>query len=353
MEIVQTIVTALAAGAAAALQTTAGQAVQDAYGAVKALIQRKYASVDLVQLEKQPASPRRQALLNEELAETTAATDPEVLAQVQRLLEAIANHAPAAAATIGVDLTAIQAASLQVQDVIAQGTGAVTGVKGHGVTTTAGITISGVRATQTAAAPQTTTPPKIKILFLAASPHDNVPLRTAEEARAIDHALRQAAERRLEIVPHGAVQIEDLQALLLRHRPQIVHFSGHGSTSNTLLLQAANGTSIPVPAAALRDLFGLFKEQIRCVVLNACYTAEQATAIATVIDCVVGMADAISDEAARHFATAFYHALGEGESVQRAYELGRNLLALQNLNEADLPVLIAQRADPGMLRFTT
>lgn len=232
-------------------------------------------------------------------------------------------------------------AILQRQNIIAQDASVVTGVKERGV-----------RTTQTLAAPEATQA-KIKILFLAASPQDNVPLHTAEEARAIDVALRQAEFRTFEIIPHGAVQVEDLQLLLLRYRPQIVHFSGHGSTDNAIFLQDVKGQSAPVPAPALRALFHLFHEQIRCVVLNACYTNEQATAIAETVDCVVGMTGAITDEAARHFAIAFYSALAEGESVQSAYEFGVNRLALQNLNEIALPVLIAQRADPGTLRFTS
>ena len=46
--------TALAAGAA--LQSTAEQVVKDSYAALKGLIQRKYAKVNLAQLEANPSS---------------------------------------------------------------------------------------------------------------------------------------------------------------------------------------------------------------------------------------------------------------------------------------------------------
>ena len=351
MSILQTIVLAVATGAAAALEATASQAVKDAYTALKAYLQRNYQAADVAQLEKQPASLKRRAVLEEELGETTAATDCELVAQAQRLLELIASDAPAAAQVIGIDLADLQGASLSLRDVVAQGMGAVTGVKVKGATIAGAIEISGVRAGQTPPAPKSTLSPTIKILFLAASPYDNVPLRTAEEARAIDLALRQAEHRNFEIVHHGAVQVDDLQPLLFRYQPQIVHFSGHGAPDQVLLFQTADGRSTAVTGTALRDLFQLSQGRLRCVLLNACYTEEQATAIAEVVDCVVGMSDAISDDAAQLFAIAFYGALGAGQSVKTAFAAGCNRIDLSNLAEQHKPVLKALRVDPATVYF--
>lgn len=347
MSVVQTIVAALAAGALGALQSTASQAVQDAYAAVKALIQRKYATIHLPELEKEPASKAWRAVVEEELTKSGAASDAELLPQIERLLDALANQ-PSAAQVIGVDIANLRGAFLQIQDVSAQGSDAVTGVKGRDITVSGGITISGVRASQNQPAAQA--PPPIKILFLAASPHDNVPLHTAEEARAIDLALRQA-DPPFAVMNHGAVQVADLQPLLLRYQPQIVHFSGHGIESNAIVLQDAEGKSTPVPARALRDLFRLDQPQLRCVVLNACYTAAQAAAIAEAVDCVVGMSDAIPDEAAPLFAVAFYGALAAGHSVKTAFAAGCNRLDLSQLAENQQPVLVAPRVDPATIYF--
>lgn len=347
MSIVETIVTALAAGALTAVQSTASQAVQDAYGAVKALIQRKYAKVHLPELEQQPESKAWRAVVEEELSKSGAASDDELLPQIQRLLDALANHAPAAQ-VIGVDLATIQGASLQIQEVIAQGKGSVTGVKGRNITTTGSITISGVTATQSQPAAQAI--PPIKILFLAASPQDNVTLRTAEEARTIELALRQASHP-FTLLHHGAVQVDDLQQHLLRHQPHIVHFSGHGSTQNAIFLQDAAGKSVAVQATALRDLFRLGQPHLRCVLLNACSTAPQAAAIAEVVDCVIGMSAAIRDDAAQLFAVAFYGALAAGQSVKTAFAAGCNRLDLSQLADEEKPVLVAPRVDPATLYF--
>lgn len=190
----------------------------------------------------------------------------------------------------------------------------------------------------------------IKILFLAANPLDTVFLRTDEEARAIDAALRQAANRNFEIRVHGAVRSDDLQELLLRHQPDIVHFSGHGTEENELILVGANGNGVRVSGAALRQLFGVLKGNIRCIVLNACYTETQAKALAEVIDCVVGIEDAISDEGARQFATAFYRALGYEKSIGDAFALGQVQIELAGLGEGKALHLHGTTASKFILR---
>ena len=132
-----------------------------------------------------------------------------------------------------------------------------------------------------------------------------------------------------------------------------MHFSGHGSSNHTILLQTADGQSAAVTGTALRDLFQLGQARLRCVVLNACYTEEQAAAIAEVVDCVVGMSDAISDDAAQRFATAFYGALGAGQSVKTAFAAGCNRIDLSNLAAQHKPVLKAARVDPATIYFVT
>lgn len=201
------------------------------------------------------------------------------------------------------------------------------------------------------AAAQTSDQPPIKILFLAANPLDTVRLSTDEEARAIDLALRQAEYRGFAVAVHQAVRVDDLQELLLRHRPDILHFSGHGAATNAIILQDAQGNSVPVRGAALGRLFRALKDNLRCVVLNACYTTENAAGLAEVIDCVVGIEDAITDSAALQFATAFYRALGYGRSVQEAFDLGQVQIELAGLGEAAALHLHENRPQAAQMRF--
>ena len=57
-------------------------------------------------------------------------------------------------------------------------------------------------------------------------------------------------------------------------------------------------------------------------------------------DCVIRMSRAIGDQAGISFATAFYQALGYGEDVATAFELGCSQIDLENLDEQDIPQLL-------------
>jgi serine/threonine protein kinase/RNA polymerase subunit RPABC4/transcription elongation factor Spt4 len=193
----------------------------------------------------------------------------------------------------------------------------------------------------------------IRVLFLAANPKDTPQLRLDEEIRGIDFALRQADSReRFDIVQHWAVRVADLQGYLLRHSPDIVHFSGHGSSSNQIILEDASGNSHPVSDRALSQVFSVLKDNIRCIVLNCCYSEPQAQAIAQHIDCVIGMSQSIGDTAAISFATAFYQALGYGRNVKTAFDLGCLQIDLESLDEQNTPKLLAINSNPANILFT-
>jgi hypothetical protein len=181
---------------------------------------------------------------------------------------------------------------------------------------------------------------KIVILFLAANPEGTDALRLGQEVRTIDERLRLARFRdRFELVQAHAVRVRDIGDALLRYQPHVVHFSGHGSADGNLIFEDETGEPKPVSPKALGATFQALKDNVRCVVLNACWSNQQASAVAKEIDCVVGMSRAISDEAAIDFAAGFYQALGYGRSVQVAFDLGRAQVGLEGLPEAATPRL--------------
>ncbi len=187
----------------------------------------------------------------------------------------------------------------------------------------------------------------IKILFLAANPRDTNSLRLDEEVRAIDEVLSRSPFRdQFDLIQAWAVRVADLEEVLLDHQPHVVHFSGYGSESNEIILEDAGGSSREVSERALARLFGVLKDNIRCVVLNACYSKKQAQAIAEEIECVVGTPKAIGDTAAVNFASSFYRALAHGRDVQKAFDLGCLQIDMEDLVEEDTPKLIARLGDP-------
>lgn len=201
------------------------------------------------------------------------------------------------------------------------------------------------------ASKEASAPAALRILFLGASPVDAQALRLDAEMRAIDHALHQGEFRdRFELRQHPAARHTDLQTALLRHRPQILHFSGHGETDG-ICFEDETGETRKVQGSVLARILAVFKKQIRCVVLNACYSRDQAETIAKEIDCVIGMSTAIGDRAALQFSSAFYQALAFGSSVEMAFHLGCAQIDLDGLDEGSTPQLIAFKKDPGEVVF--
>ena len=183
-----------------------------------------------------------------------------------------------------------------------------------------------------------------RILILTANPKDTSKLRLDEEVRAIRQRLRQARERDTFVVEtEWAVRTGDIQQALFDFKPQIVHFCGHGVGEEGLAFENDVGQAQLVSANALAGLFKLFKTQVKCVLLNACYSEVQATAIAKHIPYVVGMKQAIGDKAAIAFADGFYGALGAGRSFEDAFAFGCNRIQLETIPEHLTPVLKAKR----------
>ncbi|MEO1377031.1 MAG: pentapeptide repeat-containing protein [Cyanobacteria bacterium J06635_10] len=178
------------------------------------------------------------------------------------------------------------------------------------------------------------------ILILASNPKNTSQLRLDEEIREIDAGLQRAKKRELfDFKQRWAVRSQEVYQALLDFKPQIVHFCGHGWGDDGLALEDEDGNLKLVDTEAIAKLFELFSDTIECVVLNACYSEIQASAIAKYIPYVIGMNQAIGDKAAIKFATGFYNAIGAGESVEFAYKLGCNVIQLDGIPEHLTPVL--------------
>ncbi|HEU4412854.1 MAG TPA: CHAT domain-containing protein [Polyangiaceae bacterium] len=184
---------------------------------------------------------------------------------------------------------------------------------------------------------------KALILFLAANPENTTRIKLHEESRAIEQKIRAADGREFfSLKIRLAATVDDLTQGLLEDKPLVMHFSGHGvKDPEGIVLHGERGGHELVKARALKSLFEAVrsKVEVRVVVLNACYSKEQARAIREVVDCVVGMSTAIGDEVACRFAAAFYQGLAFGLHVQGAFKLGLTSIESHNLGEEDVPQL--------------
>jgi hypothetical protein len=184
----------------------------------------------------------------------------------------------------------------------------------------------------------------ISILFLSADPSDASRLRLGEEFREIQEKLTSAKLRdrfKLEI-PQLSARPSDVSQALLDIQPQIVHFSGHGSSDGALCFEDNNGKAHLIEPDALTELFKQFTPRLVCVVLNACYSEQQAKAIGEHVKYVIGMKTSIGDNAAIAYAIGFYQALGAGQKIEKAHEFGCIHIRMQNIPEHLTPILFSK-----------
>ena len=191
----------------------------------------------------------------------------------------------------------------------------------------------------------------ITILFLSANPENTDKLDLNRECNEINNEIRFAAGKDLfKIEQYHDISISEIRKQLLNYRPQIVHFSGHGSPRSELIFKNENGSIEVVPSIALARLFEILSKDISIVFLNACYSQDQAESIAKHVNCVIGMSRAISDKAAIKFAVSFYSTLGFGRSVKDAFDLAVNDLTLEKIPEEATPqICIKEGIDPSKM----
>jgi len=187
-----------------------------------------------------------------------------------------------------------------------------------------------------------------KILFVSADPENAEPLRIQKEFRRIESELLSSPGRQnFSFSVCLATRPADLsRAMLNRPRPRVLHFSGHGSTRGAICLQDDAGLTHAIPASAIADLLEPIASGLEVVVLNACYSREQADSILKQVPFVVGMTDSISDQAAIAYAVGFYQALFNSETVPTAHRLGCAQIHMVSPNEKAIPVLLV-RHDPN------
>jgi hypothetical protein len=191
------------------------------------------------------------------------------------------------------------------------------------------------------------------VLYLTASARGD--LRVDEEIGRVQEAVRAAVHRdRVRIEHQPAATLNRLLDGLTRVEPHVVSFSGHGEGDLLVFDTGADrrNRGHRLAAEVLADALGAVDAPPRLVVLNACKTQAQLQGLVRVVPIAVGMSGSIGDPAAIAFASRFYAALADGQSVKSAFRLARVQLAGMGLPDADLPVLEhAPGVDPADVKL--
>lgn len=166
------------------------------------------------------------------------------------------------------------------------------------------------------------TPSKIDVLLVSASPESDVRLRVDIEFRNIIAKMRSTELRdRFNFIQLQAARFDDLRTALLLHKPHVLHISSHGLPDGTLKFEASDDGTGHLAKPKFIKLLKALRDNLRLVVVNACYSDEIVQDIPPTIDLAIGMSHRIKDADAMKFAVAFYESLGFGRHVENAFDI--------------------------------
>lgn len=169
---------------------------------------------------------------------------------------------------------------------------------------------------------------QLKILMLTANPAGTSQLNLDKEHSRIAEKIQHKKDA-FDLTVKRAIDRTDFKELTEATKPHILHFSGHGDANEGgIILQNDDKNGYAMISSDVLDvLFEYFTGEglnFKAVVLNACYSDDQAQAIAKHVPYVIGTTVAIGDELAIAFSVGFYFKLeSSGLNIEQAFKSGR------------------------------
>jgi hypothetical protein len=170
---------------------------------------------------------------------------------------------------------------------------------------------------------------------MAAAPDDKIYVNVIKEGTEIQQTLDGQRDKFQFIHRLGITKdhfLDDLE----RYRPDILHFSGHGTEHSSLVFQDGDELS----SEQLEKTFQSLPFKISVVFLNACYSKHQARSISKYVDYIIGMKKPVSDEAAIIFSSKFYKSLLKNINYKEAFSDAIAYLSYYLESESSIPKLI-------------
>jgi hypothetical protein len=183
---------------------------------------------------------------------------------------------------------------------------------------------------------------RLNVLYLTADTDRNHRLRVDAEMSRVKEAIRGSEYRDNITIDYApAARLKTLQDGLNDHRPQIIHFSGHGNAGGIAMDngKVGNPASESLSFWLLAKALAATDSPPTVVVLNSCNSSGARNALLKQGLIVVSMKTSISDLAAITFAPRFYAAIASGQSIKAAFGQGKVAVENASISEADTPEL--------------
>ena len=184
-----------------------------------------------------------------------------------------------------------------------------------------------------------------KLLALLSNPDSEVKLRMDREIKEVNSRISQKVSHDFESLMIPAITIDELPGLLLREKPEMLHFSGHGNKKQ-LCFEDKLGNSKNVSIESLDLIFKETGHLITCLLINACGSSSLAKTLSAYIPHVIGFPGKIEDELSEIFSKTFYETLSLGCIVSSCFNLAKATIKSE-MDQKTLPVLYQNKKLPN------
>ncbi len=189
-----------------------------------------------------------------------------------------------------------------------------------------------------------------KVLVLPANPADISHDALQAEVDKIRSGMATGDKALEFLVPDmPEMSVANLEELLLREKPQILHFSGigqaaedtsrritmdyHDEASGIYLANEGKQLAENAELGAFFSRLGNAGLSLECLFLSACHVAEQAYAILGPIPLIIGTPSTISTSGAIKFAKLVYSSLNSGKAYRDAFQYARVFIQSPHLTK--------------------
>lgn len=163
----------------------------------------------------------------------------------------------------------------------------------------------------------------MRVLFVASNPPDSDSLVLEREITELQRRFADASGEPVAFKFLPGLRIQALPKELNDFKPDILHISAHGDEEALAL--ASDSGRVELAADSL-VAFLPRDPSPRLVYLNACNSVAIATKLSRHVDLAIGTTAPIRNGPARDSAVTFYERVLSGHSVQKAFNVAKNML---------------------------
>ena len=155
----------------------------------------------------------------------------------------------------------------------------------------------------------------------------------------------------IKLIRNLHVNTTNIFDILIKHRPNIFHFSGKQDGGDIRITDEFNNVTT-ISDVELAGYLTSFGDTMKLAIIDTCYSYNCARSISDVVDFAIGVKDIIYEVDADKFYKVFYNALCAGYSLRDAVGQATASLKFRKVPHKQIPVLFSKNtADASKAYF--